>query len=252
MTVRKAIIVGNWKMNTSLEEAATIVSELAQLQPVSSAIDRAIAPPFPWIVALQHPLLSAGFSLGAQNCAIEDQGAFTGEVSARMLRPFCAYIIVGHSERRHVFGESDDVVHGKLQAVLRNELRPILCVGELLEERDAGSAFNVVDRQLRSALSDVGEQQLQDLVVAYEPVWAIGTGRAATPDDAQQMASHIRETLAQLFSRRFAEQIRIQYGGSVNAANAGAILELPDVDGALVGGASLKAVDFSRIIDAAS
>jgi triosephosphate isomerase (TIM) len=249
--VRRAIIAGNWKMNTSLEEAATIVAKLAQLQPVSSASDRVIIPPFPWIVPLQHPLLAAGFSLGAQNCAVEDNGAFTGEVSARMLQPYCSHVIVGHSERRHVFGETDEVVRGKLLAVLRNKMSPILCVGELLEERDAGQAFPAVDRQLHGVLAGSVQEEIQNLVVAYEPVWAIGTGRAATADDAQQMAVHIRETLSELFDAQFAQQIRIQYGGSVNAANAAAILSLPDVDGALVGGASLKADEFSRIINAA-
>ncbi|HVB65832.1 MAG TPA: triose-phosphate isomerase [Nitrolancea sp.] len=249
--MRRAIIAGNWKMNTSLDEAASIVAELAQLQPASSANDRVIIPPFPWIVPLQHPLLAAGFSLGAQNCATEDNGAFTGEVSAKMLQPYCSYVVVGHSERRHVFGEADDVVRAKLLAVLRNEMSPILCVGEMLHERDAGQAFQVVERQLRSALAGSDRENLQDLIVAYEPVWAIGTGRAATANDAQQMATHIRQTLSLLFDAQFAQQIRIQYGGSVNAANASAILSLPDIDGALVGGASLKADEFSRIIDAA-
>jgi triosephosphate isomerase len=250
--VRRAIIAGNWKMNTSLVEAATIVAEMSQLQPATSSAERVVIPPFPWIVPLQQPLLSAGFSLGAQNCAVEDNGAFTGEVSARMLQPYCSYVIVGHSERRHLFGESDDVVRGKLLAVLRNEMRPILCVGELLEERDAGNAFDIVDRQIRAAVATSRPDDLQDLVVAYEPVWAIGTGRAATAEDAQQMAVHIRGTLAELIGARLAEQIRIQYGGSVNASNASAILSLPDIDGALVGGASLKAAEFSRIIDAAA
>jgi triosephosphate isomerase len=249
--MRKAIVAGNWKMNTSLEDAASIVGTLMQLQAPKSNVERVIIPPFPWIVPLQQPLLDGGFMLGAQNCAIEDQGAFTGEVSAAMLSSFCTYVIAGHSERRHIFGETDEVVRGKLQAILRNGLHPILCVGELLDERDAGKAFDVVDRQLVAALSGSAKDSLSELVVAYEPVWAIGTGRAATPEDAQEMAAHIRGKLAELFDANFAQSIRIQYGGSVNASNAGAILSLPDVDGALVGGASLKAAEFSRIIDAA-
>jgi triosephosphate isomerase len=250
--MRKAIVAGNWKMNTSLEDAANIVGALMQLQAPKSNVERVIIPPFPWIVPLQQPLLSGGFFLGAQNCAVEDQGAFTGEVSAAMLSPFCTYVITGHSERRHIFGETDEVVRGKLLAILRNGMHPILCLGELLEERDAGNAFEVVDRQLVAALSGSSRASLENLVVAYEPVWAIGTGRAATPEDAQQMAAYIRGKLAEMFDADFAQTIRIQYGGSVNASNAAAILSLPDVDGALVGGASLKPEEFSRIIDAAS
>jgi triosephosphate isomerase len=250
--MRNAIVAGNWKMNTSLEDATTIVGTLAQLQAPESDVERVIIPPFPWIVPLQQPILAGGFMLGAQNCAVEDQGAFTGEVSAAMLSSFCTYVIAGHSERRHIFGETDEIVRGKLLAILRNGMYPILCVGELLDERDAGQAFEVVDRQLSGALTGSDKESLGDLVIAYEPVWAIGTGRAATPDDAQQMAAHIRSTLGGMFDSDFAQSIRIQYGGSVNAANAGAILSLPDIDGALVGGASLKAEEFSRIIDAAA
>jgi triosephosphate isomerase len=249
--MRKAIVAGNWKMNTTLEDAASIIGTLVQLQGPKSNVERVIIPPFPWIVPLQQPLLAGGFMLGAQNCAVEDQGAFTGEVSAAMLASFCTYVIAGHSERRHIFGETDEVERGKLLAILRNGMYPILCVGELLEERDAGQAFDVVDRQLAGALAGSSKESLSELVVAYEPVWAIGTGRAATPDDAQQMAAHIRSRLADLFDADFAQAVRIQYGGSVNAANAAAILSLPDIDGALVGGASLKAEEFSRIIDAA-
>ena len=249
--MRTAIVAGNWKMNTTLEDAARIVGTLVQLQSSKSEIERVIIPPFPWIVPLQQPLLAGGFILGAQNCAVEDKGAFTGEVSASMLSSFCTYVLAGHSERRHLFGETDEIVRGKLHAILRNGIYPILCVGELLEERDAGRAFDVVDRQLVEALNGSSREALSKLVIAYEPVWAIGTGRAATPDDAQQMAAHIRSTVARLFDATVAESTRIQYGGSVNAANASAILSLPDVDGALVGGASLQAEEFSRIIDAA-
>jgi triosephosphate isomerase len=182
---------------------------------------------------------------------VEDKGAFTGEVSASMLIPYCTYIIVGHSERRHVLHEDDALVSAKLRAILRNGLSPILCVGELLEDREQDQAKQVVERQLNSALDGVAVGDARRIVIAYEPVWAIGTGRAATPDDAQEMAAHIRGRLTEMFDANFAQSIRIQYGGSVNASNAGAILSLPDVDGALVGGASLKAEEFSRIIDAA-
>ena len=168
-----------------------------------------------------------------------------------MLAPFCAYVIAGHSERRHILGETDDVVAAKVDAILRHGIRPILCVGELLGEREEGNAQSVVKRQLVSALDEVKRDRLAEIVVAYEPVWAIGTGRAATPDDAQQMAAFIRSTLAEIADTSTADAIRIQYGGSVNAGNAKDLLSLPDVDGALVGGASLKPADFARIIDAA-
>jgi triosephosphate isomerase len=249
--VRTPIIGGNWKMNTTLEEAATIVAELSQLQPHVSNVERVVIPPFPWIVPLHQPTVTAGFQMGAQTCAVEDRGAFTGEVSAVMLKPYCTYIIAGHSERRHILDESDEIVAAKVQAILRNGMRPIICVGETLEEREAGQAQSVVAQHLRSALERLSPDQIVDAVIAYEPVWAIGTGRAATPDDAQNMAAYIRSALADLHGSDVAERVRIQYGGSVNGGNAESLLSLPDIDGALVGGASLKPEEFSQIIDAA-
>lgn len=248
---RTAIVAGNWKMNTSLQQASTIVSRLAELQPTESTVKRVLIPPFPWIVSLHSAAREAGFLVGAQNCASQDEGAFTGEVSAGMLAPYCSYIIVGHSERRHLLGESDDVVAVKVHAVLRNGVNPIICVGELLEERESGQAKSVVACQLESALGGVTHEQIAKSVIAYEPVWAIGTGRSATPDDAQEMAAFIRSKVGELFDKATSDRVRIQYGGSVNAANAGSLLSLPDVDGALVGGASLKPDDFSAIINAA-
>ncbi len=250
--MRTPIVAGNWKMNTTLEEATAIIAELCRLQPQTSQVERLIIPPFPWIVPLHQPVTAAGFALGAQNCATEDKGAFTGEVSAAMLAPYCGYVVAGHSERRHILGETDDVVAAKVKAIFRNGLKPILCVGELLDEREAGDAQAVVKRQLKAAFSDLSGEQVVDLVVAYEPVWAIGTGRAATPDDAQEMSAYIRSQLAENFDAETANSVRIQYGGSVNPGNAASLLSLPDVDGALVGGASLKGGDFSSIIDAAS
>ncbi len=250
--MRTPIVAGNWKMNTSLDEASSIVTELAQRQPSTSPIERVIIPPFPWIVPIHQAVVAAGFQLGSQSCATEDKGAFTGEVSAEMLQPFCSYIIAGHSERRHILGETDEIVAAKVKAILRNGVRPILCVGELLDEREANEAQKVVDRQLRSALDGVSPEQMAATVVAYEPVWAIGTGRAATADDAQEMAVFVRTTIGQMFGDVVAASVRIQYGGSVNAGNAESLLSLPDVDGALVGGASLKAHEFSTIIDAAA
>ncbi len=192
--MRTPIVAGNWKMNTSLNEASAIVDELSQLQSRESSAERVLIPPFPWIVPIHQRAVAAGFQLGAQDCAIEDKGAFTGEVSAVMLKPYCAYIVVGHSERRHILGESDEIVAAKLGAILRNGLRPILCVGELLDERESDNAQSVVNRQLRSALDGVSAEQMASVVVAYEPVWAIGTGRAATAEDAQEMSAFIRLT----------------------------------------------------------
>ncbi len=249
--MRTPIVAGNWKMNTSLEDASAIVAELAQQQPSTSPVERVIIPPYPWIVPIHQAIMAAGFQLGSQSCATEDKGAFTGEVSAEMLQPFCTYIIAGHSERRHILGETDEIVAAKVKAILRNRVRPILCVGELLNEREANQAQKVVDRQLRSALLGLSSEQMAETVVAYEPVWAIGTGRAATSDDAQEMAAFVRSSIAQMFGEGVSGAVRIQYGGSVNAGNAESLLSLPDVDGALVGGASLKAREFSAIIDAA-
>lgn len=253
MTARRTpIVAGNWKMNTSLQQASTIVTRLAELQSTESTVERVLIPPFPWIVSLHSSVREVGFSVGAQNCASQDEGAFTGEVSAGMLAPYCSYIIVGHSERRHLLGETDDVVADKVHAVLRNGVQPIICVGELLEERESGNAQRVVARQLESALDDLPGERMAECVIAYEPVWAIGTGRSATPDDAQEMAGFIRSKLQDMFDQSTANRVRIQYGGSVNAKNASSLLSLPDVDGALVGGASLKPDDFAVIINAAS
>lgn len=246
--MRKPIIAGNWKMNTTCEEALALAEALVPLLTNSPEIETVLIPPFPWIVPVSQVTDDSIVLVGAQDAAVEDKGAYTGEVSAWMLAPFCAYVIVGHSERRHILGEGDDLVAAKLRAVLRNGVRPILCVGELLDERERGEAFSVVERQLRSALSGLEPDQVTSIVIAYEPVWAIGTGRAAFPADAQEMASWIRRILAEIAGDSAAGEVRIQYGGSVTAANADGFLELPDIDGALVGGASLKAAEFAAIV----
>lgn len=248
--MRKTIIAGNWKMHTTLEAAEVIVRDLAGLVQPSDTAERVLCPPFPWIVPLIDRAAAAGFMLGAQDCASEDEGAFTGEVSAKMLAPYCHYVIVGHSERRHILHESDEQVAGKFRAVLRNQLRPILCVGETLEQRAAGQATATVTRQLRSALNGIPAAELDTdaVVIAYEPVWAIGTGHAATPDDASQMAAHIRAVLTDLAGEHAALRVRIQYGGSVNPANASAFMQLVEIDGLLVGGASLRPDQFAQII----
>ncbi|GBD15763.1 Triosephosphate isomerase [bacterium HR26] len=245
---RVPLIAGNWKMHTTYEEALRLAEAYRERLTTLDGVECALIPPFPWIVPIAERLQGSPLALGAQNCATIDVGALTGEVSARMLAPFCRYVIVGHSERRHKLGESDEMVAAKLQAALRNGLDPILCVGELLGERDQGMAEQVVERQLRSALDTLEAAQLRRLVIAYEPVWAIGTGRPATPADAQAMAAHIRRWIGERFGSSLAETVRIQYGGSVNAGNAAGFLQLPDIDGALVGGASLDVQQFCEIV----
>jgi triosephosphate isomerase len=247
--MRKPIIAGNWKMNTSYEEALALSQELVPVLSDHAFIETVLIPPFPWIVPVWQVAEGSIVLVGAQDAAVEDRGAFTGEVSAWMLTPFCSYIIVGHSERRHILGEDDELVAAKLRAVLRNGVRPILCVGELLDEQERGEAQAVVERQLRSGLAGLTREQMLSTVIAYEPVWAIGTGRTAYPPDAQAMAVWIREILAQLAGAEVADAVQIQYGGSVTASNAGGFLELPDIDGALVGGASLKAAEFIGIVE---
>ncbi len=245
---RVPLVAGNWKMYTTYEEALRLAGAYRERLDGVDGVECALIPPFPWIVPMAERLNGSTLALGAQNCATIDEGALTGEVSARMLAPFCRYVIVGHSERRHQLGESDKMVAAKLQAALRHGLAPILCVGELLQERDQGMAEATVERQLRHALDTLQADQVARLVIAYEPVWAIGTGRPATPEDAQAMARFIRRWVEVRFGTALADAVRVQYGGSVNARNAEAFLRLPDVDGALVGGASLDVEQFSQIV----
>lgn len=252
MSNRRPMIAGNWKMNTTLEEAKRLASDITHgtSERASGSAECVLIPPFPWIVPVSDIVSGSEVVVGAQDCATEDAGAFTGAVSAAMLAPFCQYIIVGHSERRHVFGESDATVALKLQAVLRNGMTPILCVGETLEERDLGAASEVVERQLTIALAGITSEVIGRMVVAYEPVWAIGTGRAASAGDAEHMALTIRSTIGAIASEQSANATRILYGGSVNPGNAAAFVQGDAIDGALVGGASLQAASFLAILDA--
>jgi len=249
---RRPAIAGNWKMYKDHLEAIALVQKLAyQLDERDyDGQDVIVCPPFTALRAVQN-LLEADripIVLGAQNCHDADEGALTGEISAAMLaRLDVTYVICGHSERRALFGETDDVVNRKLAAVLRHGMRPILCVGETIEQREAGDARDVVVGQLRGSLAGLTAPQLGDLVVAYEPVWAIGTGRTATPDDAQDMCATVRTTLAELHGDDLASATRVQYGGSVKPGNIRELMAQPDVDGALVGGASLVADDFALI-----
>lgn len=251
--MRKPFVAGNWKMNKTGSEARALVVELLpELQSVST-IDRAICPPFPYIMAIANMLTGSGVGLGAQNMYWEEAGAYTGEVSPKMLAEFCQYVILGHSERRAYFGETDETVNRKVKAAFAAQLTPIVCVGETLAENEAGQTAEVVGRQVREGLKGLSVEQAMLLVVAYEPVWAIGTGRAATAEGANAvLADIIRPALKEMFGAEVAEAVRIQYGGSVTANNAAEYFAQPDIDGALVGGASLKPAEFIAIIKAAA
>lgn len=250
--MRRIIIAGNWKMNTSLDEAVALAKEVCDAAGGVDDVERVLIPPFPWIVPVRDAVRHSGITVGAQTCYLEESGAFTGEISPIMLAPHCSHVVLGHSERRHILGEKDSDVAARLQAALKTSLRPILCVGESLEEREAGQANAVVERQMRSAIASLSEEEIARVVIAYEPVWAIGTGVAASTDDAQEMAAFVRSTIATLHSRTIAERIQIQYGGSVKSSNADELMACPDIDGALVGGASLDATEFAAIIHAAA
>lgn len=253
MSKRTPIVAGNWKMNKTVSEALALVRELRDaVLPVADKVEVLVAPPFTALYPVHQVLAGSNIGVAAQNCFWEASGAFTGEVSAPMAKEVgCTFVILGHSERRQFFGETDETVNRRARAVVREGLLPILCVGETLEERDAGRTLEVVSRQVKGALAGFGAEQVSRFVLAYEPVWAIGTGRTATSDQAQEVHAHIRAELAGLYNGATAEAVRIQYGGSVKPDNAAELLSRPDVDGALVGGASLKAQDFAAIVKAA-
>jgi triosephosphate isomerase len=243
---RRKFVCGNWKMHKTAAEATQLVRELRAR--TNSGIQVAIAPPFTALAAVKSALQGSPIQLFAQNCHHEKQGAFTGEISAPMLAELgCDGVILGHSERRQFFGETDEGVNKKLKAAFEAQLHPIVCVGETLAEREANRTWEVVSRQLRGALAGIPVEQLTKLTLAYEPVWAIGTGKVASTAQAQEVHGQIRGLLREL-SKDAAEQVRIQYGGSVKPDNAEDLLAQPDIDGALVGGASLKADDFARIV----
>jgi triosephosphate isomerase len=245
--MRKPFVAGNWKMNTTEAEAAALARDVA-LATTGAACDIAVAAPFPHLAAVRDALRGSHVAVGAQDVYWEEKGAFTGEVSVSMLASYCRYVIIGHSERRQFFGETDDWVNRKLAAVLASNVDPIVCVGELLEQRRAGETEKVLYRQLRAGLT--GLTMSARVTIAYEPVWAIGTGETATPEVAQEACAYIRGVFREI-APVHADAIRIQYGGSVNAENAATLLSQPDIDGALVGGASLKAEQFAAICAAA-
>lgn len=249
---RRAIIAGNWKMNTRQSSALALVKELMAGVSSGSDVDVAVCPPHAYLALVGQAVAGSAIKLGGQNLYAAADGAYTGEVNAAMLTDVgCTYVILGHSERRQYFGETDATVAEKLQAALAGNLVPIVCVGETLEQRQSNQTDAVVTEQIRGSLAGLDEARAAGVVIAYEPVWAIGTGLTATPEQAEAVHEVIRRQLSELFSAEVAGQMRIQYGGSVKADNAKELLGQPNIDGALVGGASLKAADFLAIIAAA-
>ena len=249
---RKPLISGNWKMNHNHFEAIQTVQKLAYLvgKDELEAADVSIHPPFTDIRSVQTVIDSdkLGYALGAQHCHFEEKGAYTGEVSPVFLAKLgVQYVIAGHSERREIFGETDDIVNKKVAAIQRHGMTPIFCCGETLEEREAGETEAKVLGQVRAGLAGRKPEQVAALVIAYEPIWAIGTGRTATSDDAQQVCGTIRACVAEVWGRDASQTVRIQYGGSVKSSNIAELMAQPDIDGALVGGASLDADEFARI-----
>ena len=255
MSTRRALrplVAGNWKLYKTLRESVEVAKEIAGFVGASTTPEVAIAPVYTALAKVADALVGTPVALAAQDCCWEPQGAFTGEVGPLQLKDIgCKYVIVGHSERRQLFGETDETVARKTKAVVSHGMAPIVCVGEVLAEREAGSAEAVVVRQLRAAIKGLPQAEAAKLVIAYEPVWAIGTGKTAQPHDAQEMHARVRATLAEALGHALADSIRVLYGGSVKPDNAAALMAQPDVDGALVGGASLTLESFSAIITAA-
>ncbi|HMC65722.1 MAG TPA: triose-phosphate isomerase [Gemmataceae bacterium] len=249
--MRKKFVAGNWKMYTTAATARQLAAAVAQGLGKEDRVTVAVCPPFPYLAMVAEVLRSSRVGLGAQNLYPEKEGAYTGEVSPAMLLDVgCRYVILGHSERRHVLGERDEFIIRKVKAALAAGLQVILCVGEKLDERDAGQTNKVLDTQLTAGLAGITADAVKNMVIAYEPVWAIGTGRNATPEQAQEAHVFIRGRVEQLFGGVTAASLLIQYGGSVKPDNAAALMHQPDVDGALVGGASLKADQFLAIVRA--
>jgi len=246
---RKLIIAGNWKMNKTVAEAVTLVGDLKRALANIKEVDIVVCPPFTALSEVSKAILHSNIRLGAQNMSEHGYGAYTGEIAAGMLKEFSTrYVILGHSERRQFYSETDEIVCKKALAALRASLKPIVCVGETLAERESGKTDKVLETQVRGSLAGFSATQMDETVIAYEPVWAIGTGKTATAQQAQEAHRFIRHMVGKLFDDTVARRVRIQYGGSVKPANARELMSLPDVDGALVGGASLEPRSFADIV----
>lgn len=250
--MRKKIVAGNWKMNLTLDEANGLLNELVQRENNKpSGVEMIIHPPFVYIAKFTEQLNNSNISLGAQNCSSYTSGAYTGEISAEMIASCGAqYVIIGHSERRSMFGDTNDIIAEKINQALNAGLTPIFCCGELLSERENNEHFNIVEQQLNEGIFHLPEEQFNKCVIAYEPVWAIGTGKTATPQQAQEMHQFIRENITSKYNANFAKNCSILYGGSCNANNARELFSQIDIDGGLIGGASLKVDDFFSIANA--
>ena len=247
--MRKPFIAGNWKMHKTIREAVDLANKLKNAQRGYDDREVVIAPPFPALYAVAEVLKESGIRLSAQNLHEKPEGAYTGEVSAGMLIDAgCEYVIVGHSERRTLFGEKNDVINRKLKTALSFGLRPIFCIGEILEEREEGRTFTVVEQQIKEGLNNLTTDDIRHLLIAYEPVWAIGTGKTATPEQAQEVHAFIRDVMGKAYGGSVSVDIAVIYGGSVNPGNIGGLMAQEDIDGALVGGASLDIDSFVRII----
>ena len=253
MSSRKKLIAGNWKMNKTSADAVALVTDIVAAVGRQADVDVVVCPPFTSLETVGKALEGSTVRLGAQNMHPEASGAFTGEISAGMLRAlFATHVILGHSERRAYFGETDAFINKKVLAALKNQLKPILCVGETLAEREAGSTLKVVQTQLEAGLEGVSKEQAPTLVVAYEPVWAIGTGKVATTEQAQEVHAFIRGLLVKLFGEPIAQKVRILYGGSMKPSNAPELLAQKDIDGGLIGGAALESRSFVELVTAAA
>jgi triosephosphate isomerase len=252
--MRKPFVAGNWKMNTNSQTGVELADRLASdsTETAGHSVTVAVFPPFVYLKAVRDALDGSSIAVGAQDVYFEPDGAFTGEISIAMLKDIgCNYCLCGHSERRHVIGETDELINRKVSAAISGGLLPVLCVGELLEERKAEQTQEVVTRQIEKGLAGLSAEKLEAVTIAYEPVWAIGTGLTATPQQAQEAHDFIRKLIGRMFNDQLASEIRILYGGSVKPSNAADLMGQEDVDGSLVGGASLKADDFLAIIQAA-
>jgi len=246
---RMPFIAGNWKMNKTVSESIDLIKQLKTDLSRVEGVEVAVAPPFTALYAVRKELEGSPIQLAAQNLFWEEKGAFTGEIAPTMLKELgCHYVILGHSERRQFFGETDETVNRKTRATLKQGLKVIFCIGETLKEREEGKTFAVIQRQVTGGLKDISKEEMRSVVVAYEPVWAIGTGKTATPEQAEEVHRFIRKKLEELYSREIAEGVRIQYGGSVTPENVKGLMGQENIDGALVGGASLKSETFSKIV----
>jgi len=248
--MRRKIVAGNWKMNKDIHETALLIAELKErMKDFKNEVDVLICPPFTSLLVAKSLIKDSPIKLGAQNVSQHDDGAYTGEISAKMLITIgCEYVVLGHSERRQYFKETDDLINVKVKKALKAGLTPIVCIGETLDEREAAITDKIIATQVKGVLRELTSNEVEKLIIAYEPVWAIGTGKNATPEQANQVHKLIRKLIAQSFSWIVAEKLRIQYGGSMNAQNASVLLSQSDIDGGLIGGASLKSDAFMSII----